>query len=82
MLYRTGEIKLTEKHLKLSVDICSNRFISRYEIFKFYVNLKMKDNAIQVAKDIHQLDQLVISSHTVAIKKEIEEYMEKHNISQ
>lgn len=70
-----GKYNLAEHHLKLSIAICPNRFINRYELFKLY-KIWGKDNyALEIAKDIYYLEEKIVSSHTVAIKREIEEYL-------
>jgi O-antigen ligase len=70
-----------EKHLQRSVAICPNRFNNRYELFKFYDNNKMIEKATETASEIFHLQEKIKSPHTVAIKMEIEQYLEENKIN-
>ena len=43
-----------EKHLLLSIAICPNRFISRFELFKLYKQQNKKELAQKTAKEIYK----------------------------
>lgn len=72
------QLKLAEKHFLLSIAICPNRFINRYELFKFYLENSKPDKALTVAKEIDNLDEKIESPHTISIKKHIREYVLKN----
>lgn len=73
---KKGDYNLAEKHLLLSVAICPNRFINRYELFKLYLNNKMEEKAIEVATIIHNMEEKAPSIHTMTIKSEIFNYLD------
>ncbi|MFI3297912.1 MAG: O-antigen ligase family protein [bacterium] len=73
---KKGDYNLAEKHLLLSVAICPNRFINRYDLFKLYLNNKMEKKAIEVAMIIHNMEEKVPSIHTMAIKNDILNYLD------
>ncbi len=74
---KKGMFDFAEKHLRLSVAICPNRFINRYELFNFYIDQGLEEQALQVAKEILILKEKVQSPHTITIKKQIENYLNK-----
>lgn len=65
-----------EKHLLLSIAICPNRFINRYELFKLYQHQRKRKLANKIAKEISLLEEKVPSIHTFIIKKEIHKYLQ------
>ncbi|CUP53825.1 O-antigen ligase family protein [Bacteroides thetaiotaomicron] len=67
---------LAERHLLLSIAICPNRFVNRYELFNFYKNINMDSKATVIAKDICEMKEKVPSIHTLVIKKEMFNYLD------
>ena len=78
--FKKGIHDLAEKHLRLSVAICPNRFINRYELFKFYLDSDMKNKAIKEALMIHHLEEKIQSIHTIVIKNYIADFLKENSI--
>jgi hypothetical protein len=72
---KKGCFEMAEKHLLLSIAICPNRFINRYELFKLYKESNMKLKAIEVANEIYDMNEKIPSIHTMVIKSEISDYL-------
>ena len=70
--------KLGEEYILLSISICPNRFINRYELFKVYQANGLNFKAIEVAKEIFCLKEKVPSIHTSVIKDEIKKFLNKN----
>lgn len=75
---KIGDYARQEEHLRLSVAMCPNRFVSRYELFRFYTDHRITDKAVMEAEKIHHLDEKIITPQSTAIKKEVAEYLENH----
>lgn len=75
---KLGDYAREEECLRLSVAMCPNRFVNRYELFQFYANHHMIDKAVAEAEKIQHLDEKTVTSQSAAIKKEIAEYLENH----
>lgn len=75
---KKGNWKLGEEYILLSISICPNRFINRYELFKVYQANGLNIKAIEVAKEIFCLKEKVPSIHTSVIKGEIENFLNKN----
>ena len=76
---QTGNPEDAEKYFIRACNICPNRFGYKYDLFKYY----LENNQIDLAKDealkIHNLKEKIPSPYTLAIKLEIERFLEEND---
>jgi tetratricopeptide (TPR) repeat protein len=78
-LLRMKDTIAAERHFVLASAICPNRFTYRYELFRLYKTAGRFDEAKNVALKIRKLKEKIPSATTLAIKMDVEDFLEKYN---
>lgn len=73
-----GDFEEAKKQFILASAICPNRFEYRYELYKLYKEEDQFEEAVNVALSIKNLKEKIPSTYTLAVKLEIERFLEEN----
>jgi hypothetical protein len=76
LFIHSGNSKRAESYLINACSICPNRFRYKYDLFRFYHKNDRIDLAKNIALQIHNLKEKIPSPASMAIKLEIEQFLE------
>lgn len=67
-----------EKNFRKASDICPNRFEYKYELYKLYIEIDQLEKAKKIAFSIRNMKEKIPSPYTMAVKLEIERFLQQN----